>query len=120
MTEPELDYLRAFLKARSGLALGPEKRYLVDSRLGPLCKRNALRDLSELVSRLKLGCDRALERSVVDAMTTNGLSSSATAFPSTFSGMFCCRAALTPRAGRARSASGAPRRRAGRSPIRSP
>jgi chemotaxis protein methyltransferase CheR len=71
MTEPELDYLRAFLKARSGLALGPEKRYLVDSRLGPLCKRNALRDLSELVSRLKLGCDRALERSVVDAMTTN-------------------------------------------------
>ncbi|HKH32854.1 MAG TPA: CheR family methyltransferase, partial [Beijerinckiaceae bacterium] len=71
MTEPELDYLRAFLKARSGLALGPEKRYLVDSRLGPLCKRNALRDLSELVSRLKLGCDRALERSVVDAMATN-------------------------------------------------
>src|SRR5829696_9132078 len=68
MTEPELDYLRAFLKARSGLALGPEKRYLVDSRLGPLCKRNALRDLSELVSRLKLGGDRALERLVVDAM----------------------------------------------------
>jgi chemotaxis protein methyltransferase CheR len=71
MTEPELDYLRAFLKSRSGLALGPEKRYLVDGGLGPLCKRNALRDLSELVSRLKLGCDRALERSVVDAMTTN-------------------------------------------------
>jgi chemotaxis protein methyltransferase CheR len=71
MTEPEFDYLRAFLKARSGLSLSPEKRYLVESRLGPLCKRKALRDLSELVSRLKLGGDRTLERSVVDAMTTN-------------------------------------------------
>jgi chemotaxis protein methyltransferase CheR len=71
MTEPEFDYLRAFLKARSGLTLSPEKRYLVESRLGPLCKRNAAGGLSQLVSRLKLGGDPTLERSVVEAMTTN-------------------------------------------------
>jgi chemotaxis protein methyltransferase CheR len=71
MTEPEFEYLRGFLKARSGLALGPEKRYLIESRLAPLCKRHAIKGLSELVSRLRLCGDPPLERAVVEAMTTN-------------------------------------------------
>jgi chemotaxis protein methyltransferase CheR len=70
MTDPELDYLRRFLKARSGLALGPEKRYLAESRLEPLCTRHAIKDLSELVFRLRLAADPTLERAVVDAMST--------------------------------------------------
>ena len=71
MTEIEFDFLRAYLKARSGLALGPEKRYLVESRLGPVCRRFGLASLGALVAALRTPRDAALERTVVEAMTTN-------------------------------------------------
>ncbi|WP_375464519.1 CheR family methyltransferase [uncultured Methylobacterium sp.] len=71
MTEQEFDYLRAYLKQRSGLALTPEKRYLVESRLNPVCRRFGLATLHDLVGTLKLARDPAIERAVVEAMTTN-------------------------------------------------
>jgi chemotaxis protein methyltransferase CheR len=71
MIETEFDYLRSFLKVRSGLSLATEKRYLVESRLGPVCRRTGLGSLSELVQKLRTGRDPALERSVIEAMTTN-------------------------------------------------
>jgi chemotaxis protein methyltransferase CheR len=71
MTEFEFDFLRSFLKARSGLALTSEKRYLVESRLGPVCRRFELDSLSELLTGLKNGRDADLERAVIEAMTTN-------------------------------------------------
>jgi chemotaxis protein methyltransferase CheR len=71
MTEHEFDHLRDFLKARSGLALGPEKRYLVESRLAPVCQRHGLQGLAELVSCLRRAGDPALESAVIEAMTTN-------------------------------------------------
>ncbi|WP_267428417.1 protein-glutamate O-methyltransferase CheR [Methylobacterium sp. GC_Met_2] len=71
MTELEFEFLRGFLKQRSGLALTAEKRYLVESRLTPICRRCGLGSLGELISALKLGRNGALERSVVEAMTTN-------------------------------------------------
>jgi chemotaxis protein methyltransferase CheR len=57
------------LKARSGLVVGPEKLYLLETRLAPIIRREKLRDLSELSTKLKPGS--ALERDVVEAMTTN-------------------------------------------------
>ncbi|WP_375456796.1 CheR family methyltransferase [uncultured Methylobacterium sp.] len=71
MTELDFDYLRAYLKQRSGLALTPEKRYLVESRLTPVCRRFGLSSLRDLVGTLKLSRDSAIERAVVEAMTTN-------------------------------------------------
>jgi len=71
MTELEFEFLRSWLKTRSGLALTPEKRYLVDSRLAAVCRRHKLAGLSELAGALKLGRDPALENAVVEAMTTN-------------------------------------------------
>jgi chemotaxis protein methyltransferase CheR len=71
MTEADFDFLRGFLKQRSGLAMTAEKRYLVESRLGPVCRRLNLGDLHDLVAVLKLGRDGAAERAVVEAMTTN-------------------------------------------------
>ena len=71
MTEAEFEYLRAFVKSRSGLSLGPEKRYLVESRLAPVCQRNGLPGLPDLVMRLRSVRDPALERAVVEAMATN-------------------------------------------------
>jgi chemotaxis protein methyltransferase CheR len=71
MTELDFEFLRGFLKARSGLALTPEKRYLVESRLSPICRRFELDTLSGLVSTLKNGRNSNLEKAVVEAMTTN-------------------------------------------------
>ena len=53
MTDAEFDFLRGFLKSRSGLALAPEKRYLVESRLAPVCQKHRLATLAELVARLQ-------------------------------------------------------------------
>ncbi|MGY2052745.1 CheR family methyltransferase [Methylobacterium sp. JK268] len=71
MTEIEFDFLRGYLKQRSGLALTPEKRYLIESRLTPVCRRFGLSSLTELVGALRLAREGAIEKAVVEAMTTN-------------------------------------------------
>ena len=71
MTDLEFDFLRGYLKQRSGLAMTAEKRYLVESRLAPVCRRFNLTSLHDLVGLLKVGHNNAVERAVVEAMTTN-------------------------------------------------
>ncbi len=61
--------LSAMLKARSGLTLGPDKLYLLETRLAPLLRREKLSGLDELAARCRPGS--ALEADIVDAMTTN-------------------------------------------------
>ncbi|KRE02259.1 chemotaxis protein CheR [Bosea sp. Root381] len=70
MTDGDFDFLRLLLHYRSGLSLGPEKRYLAESRLGILCRRRGIEGLVALVERLRHG-DPQLENAVVEAMTTN-------------------------------------------------
>ena len=71
MTDLDFDFLRAYLKQRSGLALTAEKRYLIESRLGPVCRRFGIASLRDLVGALKVSRDTGIERAVVEAMTTN-------------------------------------------------
>ncbi|WP_349371034.1 protein-glutamate O-methyltransferase CheR [Salinarimonas sp.] len=71
MTDADFDYLRALLKSRSGLSLAPEKRYLVESRLGPICRKHQIPGLPQLVQVLRSGRNTAIETAVVEAMTTN-------------------------------------------------
>jgi chemotaxis protein methyltransferase CheR len=71
MTDVEFDFLRSYLKTRSGLALSGEKRYLIESRLGPICRRFNLATLHDLANALKSGPTGAMEKAVVEAMTTN-------------------------------------------------
>ncbi|MEO8713578.1 MAG: CheR family methyltransferase [Acetobacteraceae bacterium] len=59
------------LRSRSGLAIGPDKLYLLETRLAPIVRRENLRDLASLAYRLRGPADEALERDVVEAMTTN-------------------------------------------------
>jgi len=60
------------LRARSGLVIGPDKTYLLETRLAPIARREKLPDLAALAARLRAapGTDR-LAREVVEAMTTN-------------------------------------------------
>ena len=42
VTDADFDFLRLLLHQRSGLSLGPDKRYLAESRLGMLCRRRGI------------------------------------------------------------------------------
>jgi chemotaxis protein methyltransferase CheR len=48
----DYDYLRRFLRERSGLVLSADKEYLVESRLLPVARRAGLASVSELVHRI--------------------------------------------------------------------
>ena len=71
MTPSDYDYLRNLLKARSGLVLGADKHYLVESRLLPVVRKAGLGDLAGLVLKLKGANVEPLIVEVVEAMTTN-------------------------------------------------
>jgi chemotaxis protein methyltransferase CheR len=61
--------IATMLKARSGLTLGPDKLYLMETRLVSIMRRENARDLAALAERMRAGSP--LEREVVEAMTTN-------------------------------------------------
>lgn len=69
----DFNYLSQLLKDRSGLALTPDKAYLITTRLRPLLEQNNLRDMSAMVREMKAGRLRELVDEVVDLMTTNEL-----------------------------------------------
>ena len=71
MTPSDYDYLRNLLKSRSGLVLGADKHYLVESRLLPVVRKAGLNDLAGLVLKLKGANVEPLIVEVVEAMTTN-------------------------------------------------
>jgi chemotaxis protein methyltransferase CheR len=70
MIPADYDFLRKFLKERSGLDLSADKQYLVESRLVPLARKAGLSGIDELVQKIKNG-SAALASDVVEAMTTN-------------------------------------------------
>ena len=70
MTPMDYEYLRKFLKERSGLDLSSDKQYLIESRLLPLARRSNLPGISELVQKMRTGAEPLIS-DVVEAMTTN-------------------------------------------------
>lgn len=63
--------IAAHIHARSGLALGPEKLYLLETRLAPILRAEKLSDLGALARRLQQRSEETLSRAVVQALTTN-------------------------------------------------
>jgi chemotaxis protein methyltransferase CheR len=64
-------WLADFLRARSGLLLGQDKDYLLDSRLSPIARQENCAGLEPLVARLRAAPHGPLAAAVVEAMTTN-------------------------------------------------
>lgn len=60
-----------FLEAQAGIVLGPNKQYLVKSRLSPLLTTFGFASLEELITRSMSMRERDLKMAVIDAMTTN-------------------------------------------------
>ncbi len=71
MTPIDYDFVRKFLKARSGLVLSADKQYLVESRLLPVARKAGLAGLGALVEVLKADANGVFATSVVEAMATN-------------------------------------------------
>ncbi|KTT62575.1 CheR family methyltransferase, partial [Sphingomonas sanguinis] len=70
MIPPDYEFLRKLLKEHSGLDLSSDKQYLLESRLLPLARKSGMRDVSDLVQKLKGGSSPFVAQ-VVEAMTTN-------------------------------------------------
>ncbi len=71
MTSDDIDFLAQTLKARSGLILGSDKTYLIESRLSPVARREGFANVAALLSSLRAKRDEKLTMAVTDAMTTN-------------------------------------------------
>jgi chemotaxis protein methyltransferase CheR len=63
--------IAALLKLKSGLAIGPDKLYLLETRLAPILRQYELRDLNALAERVRASRADLLTHAVVEAMTTN-------------------------------------------------
>jgi chemotaxis protein methyltransferase CheR len=68
MTPADFDFVAQLFKRRSGLVLGGDKVYLLESRLGSVARKHGLAGLPSMVAKLKAG-DEPLARDVTDAMT---------------------------------------------------
>ncbi len=71
MRPEEFQYLANMLKQRSGLVLGNDKAYLIESRLLPIARSQGLQDISQLCGLLKTKPTEALLVEIIEAMTTN-------------------------------------------------
>jgi chemotaxis protein methyltransferase CheR len=67
----DLDLIRRLVRERSGIVLGADKTYLIESRLLPVAKLHGLDSLDLLCLRLRGGNANDLQRQVIEAMTTN-------------------------------------------------
>ncbi|MEO7216730.1 MAG: CheR family methyltransferase, partial [Gemmatimonadaceae bacterium] len=70
ITPEDYAYLSALLRTKSGLALGPGKEYLLESRLPPVAKAYGFSSVNEMVATLRAGPHQELIKAVCDAMTT--------------------------------------------------
>ena len=62
MTPADFDFVAQMLKRRSGLVIGPDKAYLLDSRLAPVARQLQLANIDAIVAKVKAG-DEAVCRS---------------------------------------------------------
>jgi len=70
-TTAAFNVLANLLKARSGLTIGQDKVYLLETRLTVMMRRENLSDLNTLAERLARPGSENLVREMVEAMTTN-------------------------------------------------
>ena len=66
-----LTYLAELVQGRSGIVVGADKQYLLESRLAPILRREAMADLDQLVRRLVMGGCKGLETDIIEAVATH-------------------------------------------------
>jgi chemotaxis protein methyltransferase CheR len=71
MKPEDFSFLSKFLMDRTGLVLGPDKTYLIESRLGPIARKWRFAGLDELVTAIRQAKNNDMVREATDAMMTN-------------------------------------------------
>lgn len=71
MLDADFQYYQKMLLEKSGLALTPEKTYLLTTRLTPLAQQSGFTTLEGMTSVLRSGSNPKLLSAVIEAMTTN-------------------------------------------------
>ncbi len=68
---PAFTFFRELAQKRSGLVLGEDKRYLVESRLSEVADRLGFRDVDALLTKLQFGPTEALISECIEAVATH-------------------------------------------------
>jgi chemotaxis protein methyltransferase CheR len=71
VTPDELKLLAKYIQDLSGIYLDQSKDYLIENRLGPLLKAQGCSSYVELCHKAKTDSSKALDKEIVDAITTN-------------------------------------------------
>lgn len=71
MSDPDFEHFRALLRARSGLVIDVEKRYLVDSRLDAVARAHGLSSPTAVLTALRTAPSATLTQAALDAMNTH-------------------------------------------------
>jgi chemotaxis protein methyltransferase CheR len=64
-------FFTKYIYDQTGLVLGPDKMYLIESRLAPLARKYNVANIDLLVGQLRSARTNDLQRDIVDAMMTN-------------------------------------------------
>ena len=67
----DMSWLCKMIRDKSGIVLGEDKLYLLESRLKPIAEKNTFRTLGDLIIALRKVEWSPLHYQVIDAMTTN-------------------------------------------------
>lgn len=71
MKDEVFSFLAKLLREQSGLALPRDKEYLLESRLAPVARRHGHASIDAMYQAIRNGQGRAIERDIIEAMTTN-------------------------------------------------
>ncbi|MBR0671273.1 CheR family methyltransferase [Neoroseomonas soli] len=71
MTPESFSFLAGLVKARSGIVLTADRGYMLETRLGPMLRREGIAGLDALALRLRSPREEALVAEMVEALTTN-------------------------------------------------
>jgi chemotaxis protein methyltransferase CheR len=71
MNKADFEFIAALIKDISGIVLGADKGYLLESRLGPVVHKYQLASLEALIQALRGAPRGPMLTDVIDAMTTN-------------------------------------------------
>jgi chemotaxis protein methyltransferase CheR len=71
LTDQDFDAVRSLLREHSAIVLDSDKRYLVESRLGPLVRQRNLSSIGELLRQLRQRPELDLRRQIVEALVTS-------------------------------------------------
>jgi len=71
VTSEDMDLLAALARARAGLKIESDKTYLVESRLGPLARREGFESIEIMLASLRKSREDRLIWAVVEALTLN-------------------------------------------------